>query len=98
MFQIPILDTEAEEHSTISQGFFDGQACGVLDIKVCGVLDIKVCGVPDNLSQLFTTSKQFCLSKQGNGPLRRGFRAAINPFKMQLDLEECDRPGSTVHI
>ena len=27
-----------------------------------------------------------------------GFRGAINPFKMQLDLEECDRPGSTDHI
>ena len=30
--------------------------------------------------------------------LSGGFRAAINPFKMHLDLEECDRPGSTSYL
>ena len=98
------------QHTTISRGpvWWPGvwrsshKACGMDDIKACCVPHTKACGVldikADDLSQLFTTSEQFWLSKQGNGPLRRGFRAAINPFKMQLDLEECDRPGSTVHI
>ena len=98
------------QHTTISRGpvWWPGvwrsshKACGMDDIKACCVPHTKACGVldikADDLSQLFTTSEQFWLSKQGNGPLRRGFRAAINPFKMQLDLEECDRPGSGVHI
>ena len=45
-------------HTTISQGLFDGQACGVLDIK------------GDDLFQLSPPQEQFCLSKQGNGPLQ----------------------------